>query len=231
MIDRYTLTCTQEQLQQRFNIEVTPGYEAQFNAAPSKLLPIILSGSAGLSFFYWGLPPGWARNKVVSEKIINLKLETIADRPAQLRAIRSHRCLIPADGIYIWKKTGKKTIIPYRWTLADKSIFGIPGIWEEFDDNEGNRHHTFIMITNTATGNYSQQTDRLPVILNFSEEQTWLNPDTSVDDALKILQQSVENNFSYYSVGPAVWASEKNLASFILPAPPADLQGNLTLFD
>ncbi|MCE2732286.1 MAG: SOS response-associated peptidase [Chryseotalea sp.] len=231
MIDRYTLTCTSEQLQQRFKVDVTTGYEAQYNAAPSNLLPIILSGSEGLSYFYWGLPPGWAKNKVVSEKIINLKLETLNDRPTQLRAIRSHRCLIPADGIYIWKKTGKKTIIPYRWTLADKSVFGIPGIWEEFDDNEGNRHHTFMMITNLAPAEYTTHTDRFPVILSPEFEQVWLNPSTSVEDVLKILQESKLSNLTYYSVAPTVWASEKNLASFIFPAPPADLQGNLTLFD
>ncbi|NBW38980.1 MAG: SOS response-associated peptidase, partial [Cytophagia bacterium] len=44
MIERYTLTATREQLQQRFGVDVPEFYKPQYNAAPTHLLPVILQG-------------------------------------------------------------------------------------------------------------------------------------------------------------------------------------------
>src|SRR5688572_12774165 len=113
MIDRYSLTASPEVIRERFSVEVPEFYQPKFNAAPTHLLPVVTSTAAsGLSLFYWGTSPEWSKNKVPSEKMINVRGESLDEKPALKRALRKNRCLIPADGFYCWKKVGKKTSIP-----------------------------------------------------------------------------------------------------------------------
>src|SRR5436189_6127587 len=106
----------------QFSVEVPSYYQPHYNAAPSQLLPIITSGKPkGVSLFYWGIPPNQSKNKVVSERIINLRSEVILDKPVYRKAIQSSRCIVPADGFYAWKRIGKKTTTPYRIAMRDKT--------------------------------------------------------------------------------------------------------------
>ena len=41
------------------------------------------------------------------------------------------------------KKVGKKTSIPYRLVTNDQDLFSFAGIWDEFEDTDGNEFHTF----------------------------------------------------------------------------------------
>ena len=144
MVDRYSITAPLQKLAERFSVDVPEGYVPRYNAAPSQLLPVITTDSPeGVSFFYWGIAPAWAKNKSISERIINLRADQLSERPIALKTLKKRRCIIPADGFYGWKKVGKKTSIPYRFTLKSKALFSFPGIWEEYDDDEGNFFHTF----------------------------------------------------------------------------------------
>lgn len=231
MIERYTLTATREQVQQRFGVEVPEFYQPQYNAAPTHLLPVILQGSAGVSFFYWGIPPDWAKNKHVSEKLINIRAESLQERPAMRKLLKRARCLVPADGFYAWKKVGKKTQIPHRFIAQDKSIFSFAGIWEEFEDNEGERHHTFMLITTPANALVSGMSERMPVILESKQEQVWMQEDSSEESLLALLKPYAEAKMSLYTVSPRINDSKLNVPSLIIATPPADQFGNLTLFD
>ncbi len=231
MIERYTLTATREQVQQRFGVEVPEFYQPQYNAAPTHLLPVILQGSAGVSFFYWGIPPDWAKNKHVSEKLINIRAESLQQRPAMRKLLKRSRCLVPADGFYAWKKVGKKTQIPHRFIAQDKSTFSFAGIWEEFEDNEGVMHHTFMLITAQANSLVSGMSERMPVIMESKQEQVWMHEDSSEESLLALLKPYTEAKMSLYTVSPRINDSHLNVPSLIIATPPADQFGNLTLFD
>jgi putative SOS response-associated peptidase YedK len=226
MIERYTLTATREVVQQRFGVDVPEAYKQHYNAAPTHLLPVILQGSAGVSFFYWGLPPGWAKNKNVSEKLVNVRIESIAEKASARKALTKFRCLLPADGFYRWKKVGKKTLIPYRYTLPDTSVFSIPAIWEEFDDNEGNTHHTFMMLTTEGT-----EQERLPVIFDKAKEAIWMSAESSEEQLVALLTVPSTQTLSFYTVSPRINDISLNVPSLIMAAPASDQFGNLTLFD
>jgi putative SOS response-associated peptidase YedK len=113
MIERYSITTSAKDIRERFSVDVPDYYKPHYNAAPTQLLPVITTGSKGISLFYWGLPPDWAKNKSVSEKVINLKAESLREKPSLRKAMLKKRCIIPADGFYAWKKIGKKTMVPY----------------------------------------------------------------------------------------------------------------------
>jgi len=139
MIDRYSITASSAKINERFRAEVLDTYTPRYNAAPTQLLPVITHSTPhGVSTFFWGTSPEWSKNKSLSEKIINIRAETIMEKPPLKKAMMKSRCLIPADGFYAWKKVGKKTAIPYRFIIPDQELFSFAGTWEEFEDNEGN---------------------------------------------------------------------------------------------
>jgi putative SOS response-associated peptidase YedK len=231
MIERYSITLQRGDLAEKFSVDVPDFYQPRFNAAPTQLLPVITSSaSKGLSLFYWGTSPEWSKNKTLGEKIVNLAVEAIEEKPPLTRAMKKNRCIIPADGFYVWKKIGKKTAIPYRFVSTKNEMFSFAGIWEEFEDTDGNEIQTFKMITNPSDAQLISFTDRMPVMLNKEQSEQWLaeGDETTYLNILKSPKTIALNN---YPVSPLISNSAQDLASMIIPTPPADQHGNLTLFD
>ncbi|HYG04460.1 MAG TPA: SOS response-associated peptidase [Chryseosolibacter sp.] len=232
MIERYSITANPGILSERFSLESADGYEAKYNAAPTHVLPVITSAAPqGLSFFYWGTSPEWSKNKTPAEKIINTRKEFFDDKPALKRALKRARCILPADGFYAWKKVGKKTAIPYRFVMHSKEMFSIAGMWEEYEDTEGDLIQTFTMITLPANSVVETVTERMPAILLKSDEEGWLNNDANEDELLALIKPVPENILNHYPVTPGISNITQNLPSMITATPPADQHGNLTLFD
>lgn len=231
MINRYTITQSKEALISRFSAELGVHYQPRYNAAPSQLLPIITSDSPeGFSWFYWGLSPQQSQNKPISEKILHRKVEDLLNKPVFKKNLLSHRCLIPADGFYLWKPLGKKTMVPYRVVLAGKGLFGIAGVWEEFEGEDGKPQHTFNMITRVSPPAIEGSSDRLPFLLSPDMEQAWLKSKSN-QEIEQLLNTLTDFSFEQYSVSPIIDQTTKDLPSMILHTPPSDQFGNLTLFD
>jgi putative SOS response-associated peptidase YedK len=232
MIDRYTLTANADKISQRFSVEVPSFFEPNYNAAPTHLLPVITNtGPEGISTFYWGTSPQWGKNKTLSEKLINVRAEQIQEKISFKKALMKTRCIVPADGFYAWKKAGKKTMIPYRFVARDQDLFSIAGLWEEYEDTDGNELHTFTIITTQANEIVSSIYDRMPVILNHQTEKIWLDKSAKEDDLMALLTSYPSQEINLYSVSPRISDANTNVPSLIIPAPPADQFGNLTLFD
>lgn len=232
MFDRYSLTASANTVAERFSVEVPEFYKPRYNAAPSQLLPVITSsGRQGLSWFYWGRPPQFARNKNLGEKIINLPVETLQEKPVLKKALIQHRCIIPADGLYGWKKVGKKTSIPHRFTVTDQEIFSLAGLWEEFEDEDGTALHTFTLITTLANELVSATTERMPVIFDKSREDLWLSGNPAEAELLSMLVSYPASKMSVYTVSAGISNPKNDYPSIIFPAPASDQHGNLTLFD
>jgi putative SOS response-associated peptidase YedK len=232
MVDRYSLTALSPALAERFSVEVPDHYKPRYNAAPSQLLPVITSsGRQGLSWFYWGRPPQFARNKNLGEKIINLSIETLKEKPVLKKALIQHRCIIPADGFYAWKKVGKKISIPHRISVADQKLFSIAGLWEEFEDEDSTMVHTFTIITTPSNKAILSITERMPVIFDKTTEDVWLNTKTPESELITILRTYASEKMSLYTVSPRINNPTNDHPSLIIPAPASDQYGNLTLFD
>lgn len=230
MINRYSLSAEAEVVAQRFAVDPTPGYEPVFNGAPTQLLPVMTQESPnGMSFFYWGVPPVWAKDKPLGERLINTPAAQIAEKPALHKKLRGHRCSIPADGFYLWKRIGKKAAVPYRFTLPDKGLFAMAGFWEEYEDENNVPHHTFSLITTGATPAVAGFSERMPAILAAEAEGDWLKTE-SEELALSLLVP-YPGELVHYSVSTLVNDPARNDKRVIQPAPAADQFGNLTLFD
>ena len=57
----------------------------------------------------WGLVPSWAKDPSIGNRMINARMETVAEKPAYKRAFAKRRCLLPADGYFEWYPTEQQT--------------------------------------------------------------------------------------------------------------------------
>jgi len=230
MFDRYSLAASAEQVKTFFSVDPHGLDRPRYNAAPAQLLPVITLGSPGLSHFYWGTAPEWSKNKPIGEKIINTRLEQIVERPTIRKQLKKSRCIVPADGFYGWKKIGKKTAVPYRFELKPKGLFAIAGLWDEYDDEYGNMVHTFMVITVPSNPGVADICERMPAILTADEVSVWMNAESTEEQLLGCLHP-FGGKLEWYSVSPRISDVRADDATMIIPAPPADQHGNLTLFN
>jgi putative SOS response-associated peptidase YedK len=231
MPDRYSICSSREVLEQRFKVEVTDRYIPRYNAAPTQILPVItLENPDGFSFFYWGLHPSWSKNRSISKKLINSESELLLEKASLRKAVKSRRCLVPADGFYLWKKVGKKTRIPYRIFMKQPEPFAIAGLWEEFEDEKDEMIHTFSMITVKSNALVADIDERMPAILRKEDEDHWLRGHIEIDELMSCLIVFPSEMMMHHPVSARINSPEENSSDLLRPVQPADQHGNYTLF-
>jgi putative SOS response-associated peptidase YedK len=231
MCGRYSLSKSKAELEERFQAEMLVDFKPRFNIAPTQLVPVITSDSPkGFSFFYWGVTPDFGHNKPVAQKLINARAESIHEKLSFRSSFQRRRCLIPADGFFEWKKLGKKTKIPYRFTLREDELFSFAGIWEEYETVSGESQHTFLILTTSPNEVVEDVNDRMPVILNRQQEKKWLDKYSSESDLLNLLQPYPAELMLSYSVSSLVNSVQNDSPGIIRKISPMDQFGNYTLF-
>src|SRR5690606_317204 len=85
-----------------------------------------------MSLLKWGLVPIWADDPAIGNRMINARSETIDTKPAYRKAFSQRRCIIPADGVYEWKKAGPRTQQPMAIIGADRKPLAMAGLWERW---------------------------------------------------------------------------------------------------
>ena len=231
MCGRYSLSKSKIELEERFQAEMLVDFKQRFNIAPTQLVPVITSDSPkGFSFFYWGITPDFGQNKPVAQKLINARSETITEKISFKGSFQRRRCLIPADGFFEWKKLGKKTKIPYRFTLREDEIFSFAGIWEEYETVSGESQHTFLILTTTPNEVVEEVHDRMPVILKRDQEKKWLDKYSSEEELAKMLLPFPAELMQSYTVSPLVNSVQNDSPGILRRTSPIDQFGNYTLF-
>src|ERR1019366_3037847 len=146
-----------------------PDWNPRFNIAPTQPIPVIRQNPKEpvreLSLVRWGLIPSWAKDPSAAPKMINARSETAATKPAFRDALKSCRCLIPADGFYEWSRTGNAKQ-PYCFEVNDGQLFAFAGIWDRWRDASGNTVETCSILTTTPNAVTSPVHDRMPAILD-----------------------------------------------------------------
>jgi putative SOS response-associated peptidase YedK len=170
MCGRYRLS-RRKQLIEEYFASVSRGEEdwsPRYNIAPTQPVPVIRQHPKEpvreLSLMRWGLIPSWAKDSAGAASMINARAETAATKPAFRDALKSRRCLIPADGFYEWQKTGKAKQ-PYCFEVNDGQLFAFAGIWDRWKDASGQWVKTCSILTTTPNAVTLAVHDRMPVIL------------------------------------------------------------------
>jgi putative SOS response-associated peptidase YedK len=209
MCGRYRLSRRKQIIEEHFDgISGEEDWIPRYNIAPTQPVPIIRQHPREprreLSLVRWGLIPSWAKDMSGSAQMINARSETAAAKPAFRDALASRRCLVPADGFYEWRRAGKAKQ-PYCFEVKDGELFAFAGVWERWKDPSGQWIKSCSILTTTPNAVTSSVHDRMPVILDPSNYDLWLDPGMRNVDALsEMLKPYDARNMRSYPVSNRV---------------------------
>jgi putative SOS response-associated peptidase YedK len=130
------------------------------------------------------IPYGSKDPKKVSPNLYgNATREKVASSPVWKGLFQRRRCLIPVSGFYDWvTKEDGKTKVPYLGYVRGESMFCLAGIWERWiDPTDSSEVRSFAIITSPPNELWSKVHNRMPVILNESSYEQWLDPSENLD--------------------------------------------------
>jgi putative SOS response-associated peptidase YedK len=243
MCGRYASSANADVLRIEFDVdEVFDGLPGpDYNVAPTVAVPAVFerrvrdSGEVRrrLAPLVWGLVPSWAKDASIGSRMINARLETVAEKPAFRKAFSLRRCLLPADGFYEWytpegtRPAGRGSKIkkqPFFIHRADGERLVMAGIYEIWLDPTKDREddsawlRTCSVITTDATDAAGHIHDRMPMVISRDAMDAWLDPNlTDPKEALELLAVTEADQLEAYPVSSAVNSVQNNDPSLIQP--------------
>jgi putative SOS response-associated peptidase YedK len=198
--------------------EISKNTAQAYNIAPTLDVPFVTAGDDGnhkLREGRWWLVP-WRAKEMSKAAMFNARIESADTSGAFKDAFQSTRCLIPADGFYEWTKSpadGGKD--PWHIHLPDHQPFSFAGLWAH---NKKLGVTSCTIITAPAVEPVSHIHDRMPIILDQTAYDAWLDPSTTAPK--QMLSQSLNSKLEFYRVGRQVNSSKYEDADSIEPVNP-----------
>jgi len=197
MCGRYNLTATPESIGEHFQLQQPFRYQQNYNICPAQKILCIVElddKSRKAVNLFWGLAPSWAKDKKISQHLINARAETVLEKPSFRAAFRKRRCLVVANGFYEWQKldVGKQAFNIHR---PDYGVFAFAGLWEHWQ-NEQQTLYSCAIITTVAATVMQPIHDRMPVIIPKGSYDRWLNKTAEQDEILYLLSNDAYLNMS-----------------------------------
>lgn len=253
MCGRYASSRRPEDLVEEFEIEqpeVKESLVADYNVAPTKEVYAVLSrppskekerpAQRQLRVVTWGLVPSWAKDPAIGNRLINARVETVAEKPAFRKAFASRRCLLPADGYYEWytpehegqdtpgedKKRKKPRKQPFFIHHPDGSVLAMAGLYEIWrdptkgDDDPDRFRWTCTILTTDAEDDLGRIHDRMPLLVERDKYGAWLDPTQSDPELLSgLLVPAAPGRLEAYPVSTMVNNVKNNGPELVEPLP------------
>jgi putative SOS response-associated peptidase YedK len=246
MCGRYASSRKPEDLAEEFEIDRARAAEsvpeplgADYNVAPTKSVYAVLTrpdGPRDLRVVTWGLVPFWAKDPKIGSRMINARMESVAEKPAYRQAFAKRRCLLPADGYYEWyptsrlTKAGKPLKQPFFIRPKDGSSLAMAGLYEiwrdkdKADDDPSRFLWTCTVLTTEAEDEVGMIHDRMPMLVERDRWEAWLDPErTATDDLAELLVPAAPGRLEAYPVSTAVNAVRNNGPELLEPLPLDDV--------
>src|SRR5690349_21757897 len=94
----------------------------------------------------WEFTLSWMKNPKGGMKPANARADTVATTAMFRGAFKRRRCIAPATGFYEWRgEKGQQELVPF--TVPSMSLFGLPGIWDEWTRQDGTLQRSLAIIT------------------------------------------------------------------------------------
>ena len=246
MCGRYASSRTPDDLAEEFEVvdpRLSKELPADYNVAPTKEVYAVLdrppkddpeaapAEHRQLRALRWGLVPSWAKDPAIGNKMINARMETVAEKPAFRRAFASRRCLLPADGYYEWYpteqlgKSGRPLKQPFFIHPKDGSVLAMAGLYEIWkdptreDDDPERFRWTCTVLTTDAPDELGRIHDRMPLLVPREQRSAWLDPSTPKDDVLDLLVPAQQTGLEAYPVSTKVGNVRNNGPELVEPLP------------
>lgn len=221
MCGRYTLVTGLEGLIERYGVEnVEMEIKPRYNIAPSQIVPVLVQGNRERKIFpfRWGLIPSFSQNTKSGYKMINARAETLLEKPSFKNLLLRRRCLIPSDSLFEWKRN-KNEKQPYRIMLNSGEIFSFAGLYDIWKNPiSGEKVYSCTIITTKANDLIAGIHDRMPVILDRSTEELWLNREEQNPSVIQDLLISFDSvHMKVYPVHTMVGNVKNDVPECIIP--------------
>lgn len=215
MCGRFTLHHSAQEVAERFEVpRALFAVEPRYNIAPGTDIPIVTVGSQGrrIEGVRWGLVPFWAKDAAIGNKMINARVETLAEKASFKYALTRRRCLIPADGFFEWKEertaTSKAAKQPMHIRMKDESLFAFAGLWEEWRDKanpDAPALKSCTIITGPPNALLATLHHRMAIILRPEDEAAWLDPNRQEpEEVLSLLQMFPDGGMEAYAISTRI---------------------------
>lgn len=170
----------------------------------------------------WGLVPAWAPDLRIGNRLINARVESLAEKPAFRASLAKRRCVVPAEGYYEWERR-HGTKVPYFIHDAGGAPLALAGLYafwrdpERADDDPGRWVLSATIVTRDAAPGLARIHDRQPVVLTGDDVAAWLDPtlEDGREAAAHLLGPGAP--LTYYEVSRRVNRAGVDDAGLILP--------------
>ena len=211
MCGRYAVSADVDELTEIFEIDEVAGPlpGPDYNVAPTDPVPAIMERDRAdgrrrvLAEVRWGLVPSWSKDATGAARLINARVETLAEKPAYRKAFAARRCLLPADGYYEWYQLpDSKTKQPYFIRPAGGGLLVMAGLYEFWKAPDGTWLATTTVITTAAADEVGHIHDRMPMVVAPENWEAWLDPGFGM--GARALLTVPAPSLTYYPVSTAV---------------------------
>jgi putative SOS response-associated peptidase YedK len=192
-----------------------------YNIAPTQKAYIVTNKEPNeMQEVAWGLIPAWSKDGKNSGALINVRMETLLEKPSFKEPFQHKRCLVLADSFYEWRTLGR-TKIPYRiMPNTNDGLLIFAGIWDERCGQK-----TFSIITTEPNAEMSVLHTRMPVILRgYADYDKWLG-NTDIAELSTMCAKSPDNLLKTYRVSDKI-----NSVKYAAPDVHREVPEDLTLF-
>lgn len=198
--------------------------EPSWNVAPTDEVLVVAERDhvRSLGSMKWGLVPHWAKDERSIQ--INARVETVGTAPMFRDSVARRRCLIPADGFYEWEPPDRGRT-PHWIYRADGHPMVFAGIWAaRHDPKSDSWNRSCSIITTEAVGFVANIHDRMPVTLDRSVWDTWLDRDmTDSQAAVSLISGTDPEEWMEYVVSRRVNSVKNNSPHLREPVEPETL--------
>ncbi|MCW2791844.1 MAG: hypothetical protein JWO76_942 [Nocardioides sp.] len=244
MCGRYASSRRPEDLIEEFEVvdnRVAAPLEPDYNVAPTKEVYAVVERPPSreseeppqrqLRVLRWGLVPSWAKDPSIGNRMINARMETVAEKPAYKRAFAKRRCLLPADGYFEWyptaqlTKAGKPRKQPFFIRPRDHGTLAMAGLYEIWrdptrDDDDPERFRwTCTVLTTQAEDSLGHIHDRMPMMVEPERWTQWLDPEAPQGSLLDLLVPAAPGGLEAYPVSTLVSNVKNNGPELLEPIP------------
>lgn len=164
-------------------------------------------------YFRWGLIPSWMK-AIPKIAMINIRAETITEKPSFKASFIRRRALVPINGFYEWKAPQKT---PYYIYPAEGSLLYLAAIYDVWQGDDGSYLPTLGIITTAANDFMQKLHHRMPVIIQKEGIDPYLDPklqDTKL--VRELLLPAPDDILCCHRVSPAVNKVANNSPDLIL---------------
>ncbi|MGE3642583.1 MAG: SOS response-associated peptidase [Beijerinckiaceae bacterium] len=207
MCGRFAITLPPEAVRAFFQYVEQPNFPPRTNIAPTQPIPIVRmerkpAGGSERHFVLvrWGFLPAFVKDPKEFPLVINARSETAATKPSFRNALKRRRCIIVADAFYEWQRDkeakgkAKKASIPFLIRRRDGAPMALAGLWETWAGPNGEEMETACILTTEANALMAPIHDRMPVILEPEDFDTWLDLDEESAGAAQALMKPADDN-------------------------------------